>query len=56
MNRYRKLIVALVGALSQALALGLLPAPGDHWAAVVIALATAAGVYATPNQPTTQPV
>jgi hypothetical protein len=45
----RKFGVGLLGALATAAAAGLVPAPYDRWAPVVIALATALGVYAVPN-------
>lgn len=56
MSRYRKALVAVTGAGLQLLAFaataadsGLLPESWRPWAAVVIALATAAGVYRVPN-------
>lgn len=56
MSRYRKALVALGGAALQALAYaataadsGLLPEAWRPWASVVIALATALGVYRVPN-------
>jgi hypothetical protein len=56
MDRYRKAWIAVAGAGLQALALaataagsGLLPESWRPWASVVIALATALGVYGIPN-------
>lgn len=47
MNKYRKLIAALVGAAAEAAALGLL----DHkHLAVAVAFLTALGVFAAPNE------
>ena len=50
--KVRKLVVAGIGALAQAVAAGLLPAKYEAWGAVILALATALGVYAVPNAPT----
>lgn len=47
--RYRKAIAAVIGAIVQAAALGLLPHPYDKWVPVLVMAATAAGVYAVPN-------
>lgn len=47
MNRYRKLIAAVVGAAVEAVALGVLDA---KLLAVAVAFLTAAGVYAAPNE------
>ncbi len=49
MNQYRKLIAALVGAATTAVALGLAPDPASKWLAVVVAFLSAAGVYVVPN-------
>lgn len=49
MKHARKAVVALVGVVAQAVNLGLLPEQWQEWAAVVIALATAVGVYQAPN-------
>lgn len=46
MSKYRKLIAALFGAASEAVALGVLDA---KILAIVVAFATALGVYAVPN-------
>jgi hypothetical protein len=51
MDRYRKGLIAGAGLLGQLVAAGLIPAPYDKWAAVVLAALTAAGVYAVPNTP-----
>jgi hypothetical protein len=45
----RKLVVALVGALGQAVDAGLVPAQYKPYVSVVLAFATAYGVYAVPN-------
>lgn len=45
----RKALVAVVGALGQALALGLLHGSAEHYASVAIAVATALGVHVVPN-------
>lgn len=57
MSRYRKATVAALGVALQGLALaatavdsGLLPEAWRPWGGVIIALATAAGVYAVPNR------
>lgn len=50
MTRYRKLIVALIGAFSTAAAQGLLTGTAAQLAACVIAALTAAGVYQVPNE------
>jgi len=55
LSRYRKLLVALVGAVAQALSLGLIPERYRPWAVMVISVATAAGVYVTPNRPPPAP-
>ena len=47
----RKAGVAALGALAGTLAVGLLPDPWDKVGAAIIAVATYAGVYATPNTP-----
>lgn len=49
--RYRKAIAAAVGALAEIVALGVLPEQYQSWATTLIAVATAAGVYAVPNEP-----
>lgn len=52
LTRARKLGVALLGVLGIAAAVaasGVLPEPLARWAPVVVALATAAGVYRVPN-------
>lgn len=48
MNQYRKLVAALVGAATEAVALGLLDAKA---LSIVVAFLTALGVYAVPNAP-----
>ncbi len=47
----RKWGIALIGAAAQLVAAGLLPDNLKPWGAVVLALATALGVYAVPNTP-----
>jgi hypothetical protein len=49
MGKYRKGLIAAAGLLGQLVAAGMIPAPYDKWAAVVLAALTAAGVYAVPN-------
>lgn len=46
MNRYRKLVAALVGAAGEAVALGWID---SKQLAVVVSVLTAVGVYAAPN-------
>lgn len=50
MSRYSKLIAALVGVVSQLVALGVVDESVNEWVAVVIALLTALGVYVVPNK------
>lgn len=45
----RKAAVAVVGAAAEAASVGLIPAPYDKYGTVVVALATALGVYQVPN-------
>lgn len=47
----RKAAVAVLGLIAQAVALGVLTGVPLHWAQVVLAAATAAGVYQVPNAP-----
>lgn len=49
MARYRKALIAAAGLIAQIIAAGAVPAPYDKWAAVVLALLVAAGVYQVPN-------
>lgn len=51
MTRYAKTVAAVIGALATAATLGLLPEDVAAWLPVVIAFATAIGVYAVPNTP-----
>ena len=53
MSRYRKALVAVLGIAVQAVQYGVIPQQYQAWGAVVLALATALGVYVTPNAPTT---
>jgi hypothetical protein len=46
----RKAIVAVVGVVAQAIALGILSGDALHWAQVIVALATAVGVYGIRNE------
>jgi hypothetical protein len=46
-----KALVALATAISEALALGLVPAPYDKWAVVTLAVLGAYGVFRVPNAP-----
>ena len=45
----RKYAVAVIGVLVQVASAGVLPEKYQPWAAVVVALATALGVYHVPN-------
>ena len=47
----RKFALAALGGLAQVAAAGLLPEQYRPWATVVLAVATALGVYAVPNAP-----
>jgi hypothetical protein len=49
-NRYRKLVAALVGAALEAVSLGLIPDPQSKWVGVGVGFLTAAGVYVVPNK------
>lgn len=51
MNRYRKLIAALVGAALIAVSEGVLPGESQSYINVAIAFLTILGVYAVPNDP-----
>ena len=46
-----KFLVALAGVVAQVIALGLVPARYEPWAAVAVALFTALGVYQVKNKP-----
>lgn len=46
----RKFLVAAVAALSQALALGMLPSPYDKYVMCALSVAAAYGVYKVPNK------
>jgi hypothetical protein len=50
----RKAAVAALGLAAQVAALGLLPEAWKPWAAVIVAAATAAGVYQVPNRAPTK--
>ena len=52
LGRYSKAITAIVG---QALTYATLYYGGNHWVATAVAVASAAGVYAVPNQPKPPP-
>lgn len=45
----RKTLVALAGLITQAVALGVLHGEALHWAQLVLAALTAAGVFLAPN-------
>jgi hypothetical protein len=47
--RARKALVAALGAVASLVSLGVLPSPYQEIALAVLAVATAAGVYAIPN-------
>lgn len=47
----RKAAIAVLGVIAQAVALGVLHGTALHYAQVVLAAATAAGVYVAPNAP-----
>lgn len=49
MEKYRKLVAALIGAVTEAVSLGLVSGPASKYLAVVVAFLTAVGVYAVPN-------
>ncbi len=51
----RKAAVAALGLAAQVAALGLLPEAWKPWGVVIVAAATAAGVYQVPNQQVKQP-
>lgn len=51
LKQYAKFIVGLVGAVASAVLAVLGPDRVPAWVAVVVAVATAVGVYLTPNQP-----
>jgi len=51
MSRYRKAAAAAAGVLAQLVAAGAIPEQWRPWASVVLAVATALGVYAAPNSP-----
>lgn len=53
MNEFRKAQVALAGVVGQVVAAGVLHGTAQAWAQIVLAVVTAAGVYAVPN--TTHP-
>lgn len=49
MSRYRKLVVAVIGAAAVAVSRGLLPAEVGDWLTVLAPVLTALGIYAVPN-------
>lgn len=51
LSPYSKFVAAIVGAAAVAVSQGLVVGTAAKWAGVVIAVATAAGVYAAPNKP-----
>lgn len=52
----RKALVAVAGVAAQLVALGVLSGSALHYAQVVLAVLTAAGVYAAPNSVKAAPV
>lgn len=46
-----KTVVAVLGLIGQLVSLGLLHGTALHWAQIILAAATAAGVYVVPNKP-----
>lgn len=50
MQKYRKFIVALIGAIGVAVSDGLLPSSWGAYVTMAIAALTALGVYQVPNQ------
>lgn len=48
--RYSKLFAALLGLAAEAVSQGFLTGTAAHYVAIVVALATAAGVYSVPNK------
>lgn len=46
----RKFVAALIGALTTAVAVGVLPNEYNAYVAIAISFATALGVYAVPNE------
>lgn len=50
-NQIRKLVAAIIGAVGEAISLGLLPDPASKYLAVAVAFLTAVGVYMVPNDP-----
>lgn len=49
--QFRKAFVGVVGGLAEAVSLGVLHGTAENVALIVIAGATAAGVYTVPNKP-----
>ena len=47
---YRKFVVAIIGAAIMAVNEGLISGTAAKWVSIVIAVATALGVYVTPNE------
>jgi hypothetical protein len=52
----KKFIAAAVGAVGEILTLGLLHGTAQHWATVLVGIASALAVYLVPNTPTPAPV
>ncbi len=50
MSRYRKAAVALLGGAATVAAQVPADTPAWRWAQIILAVATAAGVWATPNK------
>lgn len=51
MKQFQKFVVALVGAITTAVSLGLLPEEWNQYVAVAVAFLTAAGVWVVKNAP-----
>lgn len=51
-SRYGKFAAAIVGAVTEAINLGIVPSSAQHYVTVIVTILTALGVYAVPNGPT----
>ena len=56
LNEARKTGVTILGIVAAVASQGMLPDPEAKWAAVIVALATALGVYHVPNVTEKTPV
>jgi hypothetical protein len=52
LGQIRKFIAAVAGLAAIALTQGLIEGTAAKWVAIILAFATAAGVYVLPNDPT----